>query len=339
VRLIRLGLPPVRGRVAAVVTLAKRLASVRRTLRQNRFDLVVSFLTKVNAITLAASIGLRVPVIVSERNNPLAQPQHAFWKLALRRLYPRAKAVVLLTHKSRMCLPATVQDRAVVIRNPAEAPDFQPVGSTLKRLVGVGRLTEQKGFDLLVDAFALVASARPGWELVIWGDGPDRPALEARVLALGLEDRVSLPGTSPPGAWMETATVLVLSSRFEGGPNVMLEAMAAGIPVVAAACDFGPPELIESEREGLLVEPEDVRALATGMARMMDDAALRERLSSAARCRAETEFSLHAILDQWRRLVRSTALESNRAPIVPSQVDASRSANGPIGEHLPMRKV
>lgn len=323
VKLVRLGLPPVRGRLAAAWTMARRLAKLRRAFRVGGFDIVVSFLTKVNAVTLAASAGLRIPVIVSERNNPLAQPQHAFWKVVSRRLYPRAAAVVLQTDKSRMCLPREIQDRAVVIRNPASAPAFRPDGVSMKRLVGVGRLTEQKGFDLLIQAFALVAPERPDWELVIWGDGPDRSALEAQVRALGLAGRTSLPGVTPrPGAWVETATALVLSSRFEGSPNVVLEAMAAGIPVIAAACDFGPEEIIDSERDGLLVPPENVDALADAMARIMDDAALRETLGLTGRHRAKAEFSPATILDQWRSLIKSTI--ARRAEIdVPSSLNVA----------------
>lgn len=306
VRLIRLGLPPVRRRSAAVYAIIRRLVRLRRTLKEGEFDIAISFLTKINALTLGASAGMRLPVIVSERNNPLAQPQHAFWRVALKFLYPRSRAIVLQTEKSRICLPPRERDRAVVIRNPATQPTFEPNGANGKCVVGVGRLTEQKGFDLLIDAFARIAESNPEWQLLVWGEGPDRGSLEQQVRSCGLEGRIALPGTSPqPGSWVQDASLFVLSSRFEGSPNVMLEAMAAGIPIIATRCDFGPSEMLEDGKHGLLVSTEDPEALAEAMSRLMANADLRASLGAAGRRRAETEFDLDTIIEKWRSLVFS----------------------------------
>lgn len=327
VRLIRLGLPPERRRWAAALTIIRRLVALRKTLDQGEFDLAISFLTKINVLTLAASTGLNLPVVVSERNNPMAQPQHAFWQVALRWLYPRSKAIVLITENSRMCLPPSQRDRAVVIRNPATPPAFSADGAKGKCVVGVGRLTEQKGFDLLIDAFALIANDYPEWKLVIWGEGPDRSLLECRVRSRGLEGRITLPGnSSQPGSWVQTASLLVLSSRFEGTPNVVLEAMAAGIPAIATRCDFGPSEVLEDGRDGLLVPTEDPGKLADAMSRMMANADLRAELGAGGRRRAETEFSLEAIMEKWRALVASSlAAAASTSAGVRKQITASSS--------------
>ena len=306
VAMVRLALPPVSGRGKALANAVRRLQRLRGALARGRFDVAISFLTKINALCLAASIGLPTPVIVSERNNPRLQPKHWLWDMLLKLLYPRAQSIVLLTDGSRVCLPERQRSRAVVIRNPAAAPPFESRGAQLMRCVGVGRLTHQKGFDLLIQAFARIAGRFPEWELIIWGDGPDRQQLQEQIARLGLHSRITLAGTTPqPGSWVEEATMLVLSSRYEGGPNVVIEALASGIPVIASRCDFGPAELIEDGRDGLLVPPEDSAALAEAMARMMSDAGLRAGLARSGQQRIAAEASLDTIMDQWRDVIRS----------------------------------
>jgi glycosyltransferase involved in cell wall biosynthesis len=305
VRLIRLGLPSRGGRFAAPARALNRAARLRQILRAGRFDVAISFLTKINALALLASIGLRLPVIVSERNNPLRQPHHRLWQTAVNLLYRRARAIVIQTERARICLPHRERARATVIGNPVSAPAATPRGAELAQCVGVGRLVQQKGFDLLIDAFARTAPDFPRWRLVIWGEGPERPALERRIAALGLNSQATLAGNSPsPGSWAETATMLVLSSRFEGSPNVVAEAMASGIPVIAADCDFGPSELIDDGQNGLLVPPEDAAALAGAMSRMMSDAGLRKRLGQAGQRSMRNRARSDRIMAQWRDVVR-----------------------------------
>jgi glycosyltransferase involved in cell wall biosynthesis len=306
VRLERLGLPAAKRRWSGALTSIARVRRLRQVLRPGEFDVAVSFLTKVNVLTLAASIGLGLPVIVSERNNPPRQPQHALWRQAVALLYRRAAAIVIQTDRARACLPLRERHRATVIRNPVTAPPVNARGQAGRECVAVGRLTEQKGFDLLIAAFALIAARFPDWRLVIWGEGPDRRHLERQVAACGLSDRVTLPGTSPaPGSWAETATMLVLSSRYEGSPNVLAEAMAAGIPVVATDCDFGPAELIGDERYGLLVPPDYPAALATGMAQLMADRELRDTLGKAGQEGVTALCDTDVIMDEWRQVIRS----------------------------------
>lgn len=305
VRLIRLGLPSRGGRFAAPARALNRAARLREILRDGRFDVAISFLTKINVLALLASIGLRLPVIVSERNNPLRQPHHRLWQTAANLLYRRARAIVIQTERARICLPHRERERAIMIENPVFAPAAMSRGAGLAQCVGVGRLDRQKGFDLLIDAFAQTAPNFPSWRLVIWGEGPERSALEQRIAALGLESQVTLAGNSPsPGSWAETATMLVLSSRFEGSPNVVAEAMAAGIPVIAADCDFGPAELIDDGQSGLLVPPEDPAALAGAMSRMMADAGLRKRLGQEGQRSVSNRARSERVMAQWRDVVR-----------------------------------
>ena len=272
------------GRWSFVPPTLRRIAALRRTLMERQPDVIVSFLTKINVLTLAATIGMTAPVIVAERNNPQRQPSHWLWKVALRRLYRRATAIVCQTQASTICIPEPCRSRVRVIANPVMTSDgrrgtFQPA----QHVVGVGRLEPQKGFDLLIDAFARVAGRHPGWTLDIWGTGPEHHALRARALRRGVGGRVCLRGLSDrPGGWIDETGLFVLASRYEGFPNVLGEAMAAGLPVLATDCAFGPSALIDHDVNGLLVAGEDCAALAGALDRMLGDPELRRRLAAAA---------------------------------------------------------
>jgi glycosyltransferase involved in cell wall biosynthesis len=304
VSLVRLGLPTTGRGAAAWTTAARRCWALRRVLA-GRFDVVISFLTKVNVLTLLATRGGNVPVIVSERNNPDRQPAHPLWRFALRYLYPRATSIVMLTHRGREHLRPAERKRAVVIPNPICSLPYAPRRGGSPQLVAVGRLTEQKGFDLLIAAFGLLAKRFPDWSLVIFGEGPDRPALEAQVEALGLKRRISLPGcTAQHGEWIEAANLFVLSSRYEGFANVVGEAMQAGLAVVAYDCDFGPSDLIEPDVSGLLVPPEKVDLLSKALAELMSSPARREQLGVGAVERVKM-FQESAVLARWMQVIES----------------------------------
>jgi glycosyltransferase involved in cell wall biosynthesis len=180
----------------------------------------------------------------------------------------------------------------------------------------MGRLVRQKGFDLLVEAFARVASMHPDWRVVILGEGAERANLTASIHAAGLVDRVSLAGfASAPERAMRQADLFVLPSRFEGFPNSLLEAMAEGMPCISFDCPTGPKELIEHDVSGWLVPAEDVAALAKGLDMLMGSAELRIRLGAQARG-VQQSYSLAAILDKWNRLLES--LSERPAPRVVS---------------------
>ncbi|GEC33384.1 hypothetical protein EFR01_35550 [Sinorhizobium fredii] len=179
-------------------------------------------------------------------------------------------------------------------------------------MAAVGRLTHQKGFDLLLDAFSRIADAHPEWRLVIWGEGDERLSLEALRDALGLQKRVDMPGiTERPGLWIETADAFVLSSRYEGWGIVLLEAMAAGLPVVSFECDWGPRVMITHQSDGILVPREDVEALAKALDRILGDRALREQLGASAAASAQ-RYMPDQILTEWDVLVSCVLKQASK---------------------------
>jgi glycosyltransferase involved in cell wall biosynthesis len=307
VRLRRLALPVAAKGPARLFLMMRRVRALRRLLREERFDVAVSFLTKINVLALLARIGTGIPVIVSERNNPLRQRSGAVWRILLDRLYPTAAAIVMQTERSKICLPPGQRARAVVIPNPMLAPAAEPRPPAPPTIVAVGRLNEQKGFDLLLNAFAGIADRIPDWRLVIFGEGPDRAALEHQISALSLTARAFLPGASAtPGAWIAAGDLFVLSSRYEGFPNVLAEAMGSGLPVISFDCDFGPAEMITDDMDGLLVSPENADALAAALVRLATDKALRQRLGAAAAAGA-IRFDSQQVNGSWTDLIAKCA--------------------------------
>ncbi|MBU6478528.1 MAG: glycosyltransferase family 4 protein, partial [Xanthomonadaceae bacterium] len=298
-----------------------RIRALRRAIATSRPDAVISFIAESNVRVLIAAAGLRVPVIISERTALNGHHMRGVWRTLRRWSYPRATAIVAQTRRCAMELEALARRQVDVIANPVSiesrldgaAGGGRASGHTL---LAVGRLSPEKGFDLLIEAFAQVAPRHPGWNLVILGEGPLRDELARRVAEHNLAGRISLPGFDAHvrGA-MRCADLFVLSSRYEGFPNALLEAMTEGLACVSFDCDAGPRELIDHRSNGWLVPAGDVRALAAALDALMGDADLRAQLGRRARDVGAT-YSLATILDQWNALVTSV-LPPNPARALP----------------------
>jgi glycosyltransferase involved in cell wall biosynthesis len=196
----------------------------------------------------------------------------------------------------------------VVIHNAVEVgpePARHPPAPGPLKIVGVGRLAEQKDFATLISALALLPAGTA--RLRVLGEGPLRATLEAQTAALGLADSVELVGeVADVRSQLEQADVFALTSRWEGLPLSVLEAMAAGLPVVASAID-GIPEAVAEGETGYLTPPGEPRQVADALSRLAADPELRARLGAAGRHRAEERFSLprwrSAHLDLYRELL------------------------------------
>ncbi|MGH6898909.1 MAG: glycosyltransferase family 4 protein [Geminicoccaceae bacterium] len=292
----------------------RRVRALRRTLRTIEPEVAISFLAKINVLTVLATRGLALPVIVSERNNPERQRFRATWRWLRARLYGVAYCVVAPSRGVLESFPRAIRLRGRVIPNPVDLTPPQPRRSGTRRLVAVGRLVHQKGFDLLLRAFARIAPEHPEWTLAIWGEGDQRRHLEALRAELGVRQQVQLPGlTERPGQWVEDAEIFVLSSRFESFGNVITEAMAAGLPVVAFDCPWGPGDILRDGEDGLLVAAEDVDALAATIRRLILDPELRHRLGEAG-MRNVRRFHRDAIVAQWEAVIGEAVAATRNAP-------------------------
>jgi glycosyltransferase involved in cell wall biosynthesis len=194
--------------------------------------------------------------------------------------------------------------RVRTIPNPVFALGNDPGAEDQVTLEGptflaVGRLNPQKGFDILIRAMAAVRDREPDWKLVILGEGDSRDELERLVEELGLVEAIHLPGrVRNPWPWLAAADVFVMSSRSEGFPNALCEAMVAGLPVISTDCPSGPADLIEDGTDGLLVPVGDVVTLAGSMLRLAGSPDLRTELGARAK-RIGKRYRLAEILDLW----------------------------------------
>jgi glycosyltransferase involved in cell wall biosynthesis len=221
------------------------------------------------------------------------------------RRYPALDAVTVLTERDHETYSRALGGAVRLERIPNAVPALDAERPVLDSpvVVAAGRLTTQKGFDLLIPAFARIAERHPEWTLRICGDGPQRRRLRALILEHGLSNNVLLLGpVDRLDEQMSQASMYVLSSRFEGLPMVMIEAMSLGLPVVSFDCPTGPREVIENGRSGVLVRDGDVDALAEAMLAMVEDPEHRRRLGAGAAARAK-DFALESIGPRWEGLI------------------------------------
>ena len=286
-----------------------RIKCLRLALQAAQCSNVISFISRMNMRTIAAAQGLDMNIIVSERAFPPCVPLGEADEKRRRALYPQAKAVVVQTAyaKNVWATRFLPPDHVKVI--PNALADFQPLACpelSLPRqpyVLAAGRLQRQKGFDLLLDAFAMLCGGFPELRLIIAGEGPERLALERQVAALGLQARVELTGmVEHINLLMQKACCFVLPSRFEGMPNVLMEAMALQTACIASDCRTGPAELIQHHYNGLLVPVGNIAGLADAMRQVIANDALRQELARNS-AGSMQRFSLPAIMPLWERLL------------------------------------
>jgi len=249
---------------------------------------VVSFLSRTNMRICSALWWRDCHVVVSERNDLRKQQLPFPWPRFRRLLYRRADVLTANTAGVMESLVPLFQARQLaLLPNPLPMPEVPAaVGTARDRqgFVTVARLVPQKGIDVLVHALAQTAGSARHWTLTLVGDGPERERLEQQVQQAGLQERVRFLGfRSDPQTFLLQAGVFVLPSRFEGMPNALLEAMAAGLAVVVTDASPGPLEVVEHGVSGLVVPSDDPEALAAALERLAGDPDLRSRLGAAAR--------------------------------------------------------
>jgi glycosyltransferase involved in cell wall biosynthesis len=286
-----------------------RMRALRRAIHAARPQCVVSVTDQMNILTMAACRHANLPVVLAEHSDPRHQPLGRVRERLRRWLYPQAAAIVVLTQPVADYLRTMARDCPVYVIPNAVSPPAMRAGAGShpreQRIAALGRLSPEKGFDLLLEAFAELAPQHPEWQLTIAGEGPERCRLQHCIERLRLQSRVTLVGwVDDPLGFLSRAEVFVLSSRYEGFPVSLLEAMSCGLAVVSFDCDSGPREIIRHERDGLLVPPADTHALAAALARLMRDVPLRASLGTAAREVVE-RFSIARFEAEWDAVLRS----------------------------------
>jgi glycosyltransferase involved in cell wall biosynthesis len=296
------------GLVAKLSANARRIRALRRAIRAARPDAVISLLGRTNVLALLATVGMSVPVIVSEHTDPRKEPLPGAWQRLRRVAYRRAARVVSVSADIDSYFDWIAAERRAVIPNPVDFAELEGQGPGLEfpwphAAIAMGRLAPEKGFDLLIEAFAGLAERFADWGLVILGEGRLRGELESLAARFGLAGRVLLPGAIPsPGSTLKKADLFVLSSRWEALPMALMEAMACGLPVVATECMAGAADLVRPGQSGIRVPTEDASALGAAMAELMQDPAQRCLLGQNAAASVR-QFDLERIIEVWEGLL------------------------------------
>lgn len=295
-----------RGLRSAIGNNIWRLRRIRSAIKQSNPNVVLSFCDVINALVLMATLGQSTAVVVSERSDPAQQKLSMPWSRLRPWLYRRAAAVVVLSPTVATFVAPWCRDQPIVIPSATEEPPQinlhcdSPVNNCY--LIGVGRLENEKGFDRLITAFAALATKHSQWRLRIYGEGSQRESLQQLASAHGVADRVELPGwISPIWPAFDNADLFALTSRYEGLPSALLEAMAAGVACVAVDCESGPRAIVQHDVDGWLVENDDA-AIQTGLDRCMSDADLRTRLGQAGR-QVTKRFGWQVMVDAYEKVL------------------------------------
>lgn len=290
----------------------RRLAKLRQGILGTRPEMAVAFMEQTSVLTVLSCLGTGIPVICCERTNPGVYSSGAAWSALRRLVYPLAQTLVFQTERAAAALP-WARKLSVVIPNPVSTPRPGPVAALPRPFVAcLGRLAPEKQYDLFLRAFALLARRHPDWSAVLMGDGPMRPSLERLAVDLGVARRVMFMGavTDVAGTLCQ-ADLFALTSRFEGFPTALCEALACGVPAVAFDCPSGPAEILRHGVDGFLVPPNDVDALAHALSRLMADADLRSIMAAHAP-EILGRFGLDKVMDIWENLLFKVAAQSKR---------------------------
>ncbi|HEY8008916.1 MAG TPA: glycosyltransferase family 4 protein [Methylocella sp.] len=305
-----------RGIVDAILGNLRRLRAIRAIIRDQKPDVTIGMMTTASVLVALAGLGLPSCKVGVEHCYPAYFDTDQRWTLARKYAYGLLDIVIAQTDMASTWLRIhTYARRFITIPNAVEWPlaESEPLispaaiaAASLKLVLAAGRLEPEKGFNHLIEAFGRLHGIAEDWGLVILGEGSQRIALESQVRALGLEQRVFLPGQAGNMKdWYERASLFVLSSLSEGFPMALLESLAAGVPVVSFDCDAGPREMVCQGVNGALVPVGDQAALAKALAELMNDETLRRKMAQHAIAVRE-RFSKERVLALWDEAFEAT---------------------------------
>lgn len=296
----------------ALLNNINQVLELRKALKQLKPDQVIAMMS--HAIVMAALACIRLPVkcIGSERTFPGLDNMDGPWQLLRKYCYRLPDTIVVQNEICKTWIDNnTSASNSVVIPNqltlplPSHPPIVKPSSRTgaSKHIIGVGRLDKKKQFEHLITAFQKLHRHHEDWDLSIIGEGQDHEALQKLINQHELNDRVSLVGRVGNIAdWYRHANILALTSKTEGFPNVLIEAMAHGMTVVSYDCPTGPAELIKHGTNGILVPPNNIGELEHQIGTLMRNETLRESLAKEATKIIE---KLHpsVVMAEWEQLL------------------------------------
>lgn len=278
---------------------------LKQEIKVRNSQLILGFTTTANVYSVIISRRLRIKSVISERIYP-EFGINSFWKRVRQFVYPKTNLLVVQTIPIKTYFNTFVNsDKIQIIENPLspELISKRKAGNRTNTIISIGRLDQQKNQDLLLKAFSKLDEEK--WKLIIIGEGQLRERYEQLAKSLKIEKQVEFTGAiKDVSTYLNTGGIFVLSSRFEGFPNVLIEAMYFGMPCIATDCPSGPSDIIEDGKNGFLIPVEDEDALSKKLDILIDNEALCESFGENAQ-RTASRFETDLIVDKWLNAINS----------------------------------
>lgn len=287
------------------------IKSLRKIICEEKPDVAVSFMEEPNFRLLLSSVGQNVKTVVSVRNDPYKEYSGIVGKIISHMLLPFANGCVFQTQDAKEYFPKSLQKKSRIIFNAVKEEFYQVDRNTVcNKIVTVGRCSEQKNQELLIDAFEEISSIYSDASLDIYGDGPLKQNYVNLVQQKNLSNRITLHGNVKNISFaLARADVFVLSSNFEGMPNALMEAMAVGIPVISTDCPCGGPKiLIDNWKNGVLIPVNGKKELVDALSVILSNKELKIKLGIEAKDTAN-QFKPGKIYLEWKKYLSDVVLK------------------------------
>jgi len=306
----------------AVFNNRQRVRRLQEVIAASEPDVVISLTDRMNVLTLLATRKLNRPVLISERSDPRHHPIGRLWSYLRKKTYPRATALVVQTEGvADFCKQWMKGTPIEVIPNAVPTPRSPDIPVVTEQMVlsrppshiiyGMGRLSYEKGFDRLIDAFSNLAEKFPNWKLRILGEGPLRESLQATIDERGLQEQIELTGwVEDPELHLDQGALFVLPSRYEGFPNALLQAMSRGLACISFDCESGPADIAQEGLQVIIVHTKKFSKfspsyqLALMMEAIMEDESFRKETAINS-LQVTERFSTSRYFQAWDELIQT----------------------------------
>ena len=280
---------------------------IRHYIKENNIDILIDVEVIASLFSILATRFTKTKLISWEHFN-FYEDNGSHLRIYARKLAARfSNCIITLTEhdKQNYLNNLDIKGKVEYIYNPIEEVDDMECNIKSKQIISVGRLTYQKGFDMLCDVAKVVLKDNKGWKWLILGDGEDKDKLRSKIKEYGLENKLILKGNvSNVEEYYKNSSLYVMTSRFEGLPMTLLEAKTYKLPIVSFNCLTGPSEIVKNNVNGYLINPENVEAMSNKLNILMNDENKLKEFSNNAQIDIE-KFKLKPIIERWEKVLIS----------------------------------